>query len=656
MNRLSGVKRRMYAIVPSLIFLLFASFLPARTARSQDTSPVSYTFEECAQVSKAGLRDELNRVSQAVFEEGRRGISVAEIVERHWRELGLDTMIDQEVDRAADIVRSDTPVWTRIWSAWSPSTAEELSVRVVDEAFSSDAFESMFDDLSTEIANEIVGEIRLVTAESASTALVCIDEFIGVRYSDTMSAVLGKQIQEELEFLIISPDSDPDFIDILKTHSELAGGVAVVIGTRIGTEIAKRLATVAAKNIVVRIASRALVKVVTMSIPIIGWIIGGYLIVKDVYDSRDGALPIIRDSLKGDEVKTELRTRTAEGVSEELRTELPELARSIADSAFSKWQDFRGKFSRVLDLAEALPRFKSILDRTDVDQVAKLAELVHLLEEKEPSQLEDSIQTGDFEFILSLPEEALEIFRVTGELEPLISWAEFAEELILDVVEKELYLVASPTDLRDREDLERILALEADILIHNLMLLESEVRGAILALPIAHAQQLLDGFSPEELKWLASSYLTKLDPQERSVLIDLVLRQPSLMADLGNEVVRKALLDTQEFAQALNYISQNTGEKPIFGQVLGLLSQLRPTMSGEVPWALFWHYSGGVLRSVLYAVLGLIVLSILWRTLFSRRQKQDVNVTVVLPENHGGNRGVPDPKNSEDRISGGDRP
>ena len=492
MNWISSARRRKYVTVPFLIFLLFASLLPARTARSQSTSPVSYTFEECAQVSEAGLRDELNRITQAVFEEGRKGIGVVDIVERKWQELGLDTMIDQGVDSAVVLVRDDTPFWKRIWSAWSSSTAEELAVRVVNEAFGTDAFETRFNELSTEVANDIVGEIRLVTAESASTALVCVHEFIGDRFSNTMAGVLDKQIQEELEVLIGSPDTDIDFIDILETHSNFAGGVAVVIGTRIGTEIAKKLATVVAKNIVTRIVSRALVRVVILGLPVIGWIIGGFLIVKDLYDSRDGALPLIRDSLKGDEVKAELRARTAEGVNEELRTELPELARSIANGTYSKWQDFRRKFSRVLDLAGNLPRFKSILDRTEIDQVAKLAELVYLVEQGEPDQLEGLIRSGDFEFILTLPEEALEILRVTGKSEILISWARFAGELVLKVVETELYLVASPTDLNDRAKLERVLALEAKALIQKLMLFESDERNDLLGLPTVHAQQLLD--------------------------------------------------------------------------------------------------------------------------------------------------------------------
>ena len=131
---------------------------------------------------------------------------------------------------------------------------------------------------------------------------------------------------------------------------------------------------------------------------------------------------------------------------------------------------------------------------------------------------------------------------------------------------------------------------------------------------------------------MVNSYLTNLDAQDRNVLVDRVLRQTGLMAELANEVVRKALFDAHDFSQALNYIPQNTGEESIVWQVLDMLPQIRPAVSGDLPWALFWHYYGAILRNAIYAILGLVVLSILWRMVFFRRRQQDVNVNVVLPE------------------------
>ena len=659
MNRKSGAVVHRYAIVASILVLVLASLLPVKTALSQGAPPVSYTFDECDQVSEAGLRDELNRITQAVFDDGRQVIPVKDIVEQHWRELGMDNVIDQEVEHAIERVRNDTPFWEIIWSGWSIEAAEKLAARVTFEAFLEEdtpretPFEEHFGKLSTQVATDIVGEIRLVTAESASSALVCVQEFIGDKFSSTMTGVLDIQIQEELEVLKDSPDTDVNFVDILKAHSALAGGIAVVISTRIGTQIAKRIATVVGKNIVSRIVSKALVGAITAGLPVLGWIIGGFLLVKDVYDSRDGALPLIRDSLTSEDVKAQLRERTAEAIVEELRKESPELARSIANSTFSKWQDFRQKFSRILDLAENLPRFKSILDRTEIDQVAKLADLVHLVEEREPDQLEELVQTGRLELLLTLPEEALEILRVTGSSETLLSWAELAEDLILRVVETELYLVASPTDLKDRMELEKVLALGEIELIQKLMLLNESERNALLGLPTTHTQELLNAFASEELSWLVTSYLTTLSERNRNILIDRLLGQPELMAELSTETVMTALFDAQDFSQALNYVLQNTGDNTTVGQLLGILTRSEPVISGELPWSLFWHYERAALGSLGWALAGLIVLYVLLKLLFFRRQRQDVNVNVVLPERNGepsndtGQRGKGDQGSSE---------
>ena len=637
MTRRIGFNWRKCPALALLIALLLSALMPAKAARSQSNFPVSYTFEECEQVSEASLRDELNRITQAVFAEGRTGISVVEIVGRTWHELGMDSSVDQEVDLAIELVRSDTSFWERIWSGWSVSKAEELAVRVAEETFGSESFEAHFDELSTEIAYDIVDEIRIVTAESASTALLCVQEFIGDRFSATMADLLEKQIQADLEVLKLNPESDKSFIDILETHSNLAGGVAVVIGTRIGVGIAKKLASTIARNIVGKILSRVLVRVFTIGIPIVGWIIGGVLIVIDVYDSRNGALPLIRDSLQSEDVKAEMRVWMAEEVSEEMRTELPQLARDVANSAFSLWQDFREKFTRVLELAETNLRFKSILENTEVSQVAKLSELVALVEEIDPGLLVEIIDTGQFEVILALPEEALEILRVTGDSKELIAWVELAGDLIVQVIEMELYRVASPSDLRDRAELELILALTDGEAIRKIMLLKQEDRDLLLGLPTEQTRSLLlTDLSIEQLSRLSSMYLTYLTPQSSSLLANYILSDPELMSILESEVVRKILLESQNFREALIYLTEGTEGTDGVGKAFQILEDMGPPLSGSVPWALFWNKNGRTLTNplnIFYVLAGLIVLYLLLRISFRRRQ-QGVNVTVNLPSSN----------------------
>ena len=247
--RKPNLKQRYSLTVSFFISMLIMSLSLPSAARAQSTAPVAYTFEECDRVDEASLRDELNRITQTVVADEQSSLDVAEIINRHWRDMGMDLRVDSAVNDAIELVRSDTGFWERIWSGWSPPKAEELATKVAEEAFGSDGFASQFDELSTVVTDDIVEEIRLVTAKSASSALICVQEFIGGRFSKTLTAELNRQIEAELELLKLDPDTDQSFLDILEIHSNLAGGVAVVIGSTIGAALAKRLASVFTKNI-----------------------------------------------------------------------------------------------------------------------------------------------------------------------------------------------------------------------------------------------------------------------------------------------------------------------------------------------------------------------------------------------------------------------
>lgn len=621
-----GAKWSKYPTHAFLLAILLSALLSPKAARSQGPLPVSYTFEECEQVAEASLRDELNRITQAVFAEEQGGMDVVAIVERNWVALNLDVTVDAAVDTAIEQVREEMGPIDIILSGWSPRKAEELATAVANKAFGSPEFRAGVDQLSAETAADVVSEIRRITAQSASSALLCVQAFIGEKFSQTMVSVLEKQIQDKLDEIVVDPDTDRNFIAILKQHAGLGGGVAVILGTQIGTQIAKRLAQVVARNIVGKVVVRILGRAVISVIPVVGWIVGGVLIVLDIYNAREGALPYIRDSLQGEEVKTEIRSWTAQEVSAELRTELPELARDVANSTFSQWQDFRRDFTRVLDLAKANPLFKSILDNTEVDQVAKLAKWVALVEEKEPGQLDVLIRSGQFEFILALPDEALEIFRVTEDLETLIAWAEIAGDLIGQVFDMEVYRVASPSEFMERTELERVLALGDAATIQKLMLLERDEREVLLGLSSTHTGQIIDALSAEALSKLVRAYLAELEPRETNVLVDAILSEPGLMSELDSELVRQTLLESPNLQAALEYLAQ--------GQTF---ASIMSVFSGDVPWTLFWHKFATTLgnpRNLLYVLALLIILYLSLRLLIRRRQPE-VNVTVNVPESRG---------------------
>ena len=581
------------------------------------------------------MRDELYVITRSIFEPEKIRLEIEAIVDRKWAELDLDSTVDSAVDAAVEKARSETDWWERVKSNWSADTTKELTEKVATYAFGSESFVTTVNQLSENIASELVDELRVMTAKSASSALQCVQAFIGDTFSQTMAAVLEEQIQERIDELIL--DSDPEnatILDIAELHPELLSGVAVIIGT----QLAKRFAAKMAQNFAGKIVARILGKLATSAIPLVGWIIGGGLIVWDVINAGEGAFPQIRDALKEDQTKSELRKQITNEVHEELLAELDltELSRSVSNDVYSQWQGFRSKYGRVLELAETNTRFQGLLDNTPVEEVKKLADFVSVVEAKLGSvELENLLDKGQFERLLTLPQEVLEMLELGVDPDVVIEWADLSGESIVILVATELYRVASPSDFRDRADLERVLVLNDAAHIQKAMLLDREERDAVLALPTVHIGKVLEELSTEELSWLAKEYLTKLNAQERNVLVDRILREPKLIAELGVELVQVTLFGSQDLDEMLEYISLKTGDRPWASQIFEMLLSLRPAFSGELSWALFWHYEGAILRNTLYLLAGLIVLAILWRRLSSRRQRQDVNVTVVIPEDRG---------------------
>ena len=374
-------------------------------------------------------------------------------------------------------------------------------------------------------------------------------------------------------------------------------------------------------------------------------------------NAREGSLPQIRDALQDPEVKEEIRAQVAEKVGDELRVELPQLARSVSNDVFSQWQEFRKKYVRMLELAETNVRFREILDNTAVDDVKKLAEFVAVVEAKlSPERLDSLIDNGHFQRIFGLPEEVLIMLDLGVDPDEVIAWADLAGELIVNVIDMELYRVASPSDFRDRADLERVLALEDVELIQKVMMLVQDERSSLLGLPTAHIKQVLDALSVEDLSWLARKYLAVLQPQKTNLLVDRILRVPELIPELKVDSVGETLLESQDFEATLNYLTQRTKETPPLGQVIQMLAALGPVLSGELPWALFWRYDGSTLRLSIYVLAGLIILYFARGRIFPRRRQQDVNVTVVLPESRGRDENDTNVKRIESLSGGEDGP
>ena len=547
-------KTRRVALLALALIALVAS-LPASAAHAQVRTPVSYDFEECENVESFALREELNRITQAAFEREQRAIDLAALVDRHWRTLGLDAVVDSEVEAATQRVMDETGLLNRLYSGWSASKAQELTWQVADNAFSSQEVRRGFEGLSRAVSDDLVAEFQLVAVRSASSALLCVQAYIDDTISPTMAAVLDKEIQTGLDNLRPSTANEFTFLDIARNKPKLTSGVGIVVTSQVAKSLGPRLAQQVAGKVVARVLGRlggALV-------PIAGWIVGAGLILWDLWSGRDGSFPRIREELQKEEVKREIRQQITLSMDNELSRQRPELARKLSNGVYMRWQEFRRKYARVLELGERNARFKAILDRTAVHEVKILTEFVAVVEGRfGAEELESLIAQGRFKRVLDLPEQALDMLRAGVEPADVIEWAELTDSRIARVVETGLYALASPSDFEDGGQVVRAVALSDTALLRRLMQLEYSGRSVLLSLSTRQARWILKELADGQLNWLPS-YLEGLSLRSRNALLDFAMRDRRVIAKLHS---------SQALQTRFQPVAALAGERPEFRKIL----------------------------------------------------------------------------------------
>lgn len=424
MSRMRTGRRERNSLLAGLflVVLLIVALVPARPALGQ-SNPQTYTFAECENIEEGVLLSELNKIVKAVFDTEEDGLDYQAIVDRKWGALGMDQVVDSAVDSAADKLLDEEDLWDRIKSGWHSPTAKAFAAKVITTAFESNEFEVAVNDLSVEIVNELTTRLQIMTTISASSALLCLQEFIDETFSNTMSNVLEREVQERLEESNTDPKVPDEVGQLLRSRSASAKGIGVILGTQIARALAQKIGGRIAGKIVTRIIGKAAGAV----IPIAGWIIGGALIIWDIVQLPRGAVPQIRDSLKGDDVKELVRTQIADVVEQEIESEFDRAVGDVTVEMYQHWKEFLAEFRPVLRLAEQNPRFGEILDGVSADKVVKLSALVTMCDEVLGAEsCNRTIESGDFERIFALPDEAADILRETADPSIVLGWAEIS--------------------------------------------------------------------------------------------------------------------------------------------------------------------------------------------------------------------------------------
>lgn len=562
----------------------------------QVSSPQANTPQpQCEGIRETALRVELNRVIQD-FLANDTEFDVKSTVERQWRTLNLDATFDAEVDAAIARVTNDTGLVSRFQSSWIPAQAKTLANQVTDQVFKANALNQKLDQLSRHVADELADHLELVSAQSSSYAMDCLQRFINRQYSQAFVNIFGQQIQTARADNLTLPDAfDPDTKDFLKTHSFAFGGAAAIAVAGVTRQvIGKKIIGRITQQVVERIAGR----LGTSVIPFVGEIVGGVLITRDVIDSFDGALPEIQTALKAPAIKQAFQSKLTTQIDDELRKESYQIAREVSNDIYAEWLDFQKDYRDTLSLAADLPEFQTLLANT-VD-VGKISALVGIaLNNMGRSQLIAAVENGDFERALSLPEVTYKMLETSHDFHVLVAWTNLAGNQVDEVVRLELYKHLSP-DTLDRKLLQEILSLGDDALIAKLALLElDDIRG-LLAIASSNLRSLAVNLSAEDLQRLAG-YLRPLAPAAVNAFVRFLMDDPF---SLRNRAI-EPLIQSRNIQAAIEFWQAPTSFQTIAQGMLKIVT-------GQMAWKLFTAKYGLTVFLLLLITPLVLFLSLFW--------------------------------------------
>ncbi|RIK32879.1 MAG: hypothetical protein DCC57_25580, partial [Chloroflexi bacterium] len=421
---------------------------------------------------------------------------------------------------------------------------------------------------------EAAAALATLSAESASQTTLCLQSYIGARYSEAMVAAFTREIQAQTAALEFSVDegSNRGVLAVIDRHKTALGGVGVIIAGQIAKRVVVKLGQTISKRVAGRIVGRVIGKAGSTIIPVAGWAIGAALIVYDLIESRDGALPQIQAGLKTPEVKAAVQAEIADSVETELRLEMPQLARDVAND----------------------------LQATDLGALATLIDTSLAAVGQEG--LEAALAGGSLARALELPESASPILAATGSFDALLAWADLAGSRLDEVVRLEIYKHKTPETLT-RDRLLALLAVDDAQAIARLVLLDEAALDRLLALSTPHVRTLAQTLSADDLGWLAG-YLATLPQDQANQLVAQLLDDPGLMARLKDSRVQAQIAAGEEIATTLRFLDAPV-TLPRFAEDWLRLA------TGDVSWALFRAKYGLAVSAAAVGVPLLIVLALL---------------------------------------------
>ncbi len=560
-------------------------------------------YEACQARDEAGFRQAMEALTHKGLRVGLQGVDYRAVVNEEWRRLDLDQIIDKQVDIAIAEVKDETSWTSLIKSIASEEQAKALAGTVAERVYKSETLKTAIEGLANGVGRALGKRIEMATADTAEPAQQCMQAFLGPRYGATVARMFASDAGKEYA---VDPAKAGAEVTTGNVLAEGAGGItgAIIVLVR------RQIATMAS-----RIGSRVVGAVMSRVVGAVAGGVGLVLIAKDIWDFRNGVLPIISTEMKARATKDKVQEELARAIQEQISDNIKEIAGRTADRVLDIWQEFRRAHARVLSLAESSPAFKTFLEQLKPDALGRLDEIVGLLAPKEgDAGILKRLGDGTLNDLVNrMPAAAMDIARDTRSLEEALQWWALAGDSLPRVLDAEIHKRAKPAGF-SKAGLARLIALNDRPTIMRLAALAPASREVLLELETADLKTLGRALSEAELASL-SGYLTGLEKQSSTRVLRAVAATPAKMQVLARPAVRDGILSSREQLTAVGMMLRSD----VVPDPWVVAEHARFVMDGKVAPILLWEKHPVFI--VTLALVSLMLLAMVKRTLLGRKPK-----------------------------------
>ena len=265
----------------------------------------------------------------------------------------------------------------------------------------------------------------------------------------------------------------------IDTHGGLITGAGIIVVTEVGTRVATRISEKLAERVAGKIIGRVLGRAGSSFVPVAGWVVGIALIVWDLVEGGQGALPQIQEALTGQDVKARIRSEVAAAVQAGLPEEASITSLETAVSMIEEWDRFCARYASVCTLAAENNSFRALLDSVPLSELDRLQALEDtFLNNLGRDSLDQALESGDFDALLRLPPAAGTILADTSSIETTLAWADVAGADLPLIASIGVHRFATPDEL-PRDRLDKLLAWNDGAAVRKFLLLDAQVRALL---------------------------------------------------------------------------------------------------------------------------------------------------------------------------------